>query len=367
MKIVKSILLVALLLVVMSYNLPREDTPKKKVFTFAAWGGVGKGSAQEQMVRMQQFTNAGITHLFADGNAQRLEALIKMGDKVGMRIHSWHWMMNVGNRAECREHPEWYSVNRLGQSCKDFHPYVAYYSFLSPFSPGAREYVKKGVSEIAQVKGLASVNFDYIRYVDVILGAELQKKYKHNGGALKQDRILPEYDFGYHPLGRAAYKEKFGIDPLDLEDVEENATWQQFRMDAITSLVQECADICHKAGIQASAAVFPFPQLAREYVRQDWSHWNIDLFLPMVYKKDHQGNVNWVGYATAQGIRDLKKGQELYTGIAVEQYGDNLADFEQAIIMAHKNGAHGVSFFSSNSLTDKHLAIISKCYKKLNK
>ena len=362
----KNIFLILLPLLLLSLK-PSGDRPvQKKKFTFAAWGGLGKGTEEEQYQRMKAFADAGVTDLFADGDAKRLESFVKMGNKLGVRIHSWHWMMNVGNREECREHPDWYSVNRLGQSCRDFHPYVNYYSFLSPFSPGAREYVKKGVREIAKVKGLVSVNFDYIRYVDVVLGADLQKKYKHNGGPLKQDRLLPEYDFGYHPLAREEYKKKFGIDPVELEDVEENATWQQFRMDAISSLVEECVQLCHEEGVKASADVFPFPQLAREYVRQDWAHWNVDLFLPMVYKKDHQGNVNWVGFATRQGVRDLKAGQELYTGIAVPHYGDNFSDFEQAIVQVHENGANGISFFSSNALNSQHLEIIKKYNKIFN-
>ena len=160
-----------------------------KKFYFAAWGAPGSGAEADQLARLAKLADAGITDLLPGDGPERLKELIKMGSQYGIRIHAWHWMMNVGGAKECREHPDWYSVNRLGQSCRDFHPYVGYYSFLSPFSPGAREYVKKGVREIAQVKGLASVHFDYIRYVDVILGAELQTHYKHNGGPLVQDRL----------------------------------------------------------------------------------------------------------------------------------------------------------------------------------
>jgi uncharacterized lipoprotein YddW (UPF0748 family) len=258
-------------------------------------------------------------------------------------------------------------VNRLGQKCRDFHPYVGYYNFLSPFSPGAREHIKKGVREIAQVKGLASVHFDYIRYVDVILGSELQTHYKHNGGPLVQDRLMAEYDFDYHPLARQEFKEKFGVDPMDLPDKEENAAWKQFRMDAITSLVNECVEICHEEGTLASAAVFPFPELAREYVRQDWGHWSLDLFFPMAYKKDHGGNVYWVGFATKQGVRDIKPGQRLFTGVLVDHYGDNLAEFEEAIRQAHDNGANGITYFTAGSLRDSHLAIIKKYNEALNR
>jgi uncharacterized lipoprotein YddW (UPF0748 family) len=342
-----------------------KDLYTDKAFYFATWGGPGSGSPDAQMARMQQFADAGITDILPGDGPARLKELVTMGQRCGIRVHAWHWMMNAGGSAVCREHPDWYSVNRLGQSCRDFHPYVGYYNFLSPFSPGARDYIRKGVAEKAQIEGLASVHFDYIRYVDVILGADLQKKYPHHDGPLVQDRILPEYDFGYHPLARQEFKDKFGIDPLDMDDTAENPAWQQFRMNAITSLVEECVDICHEAGVAASAAVFPFPQLAREYVRQDWGHWNIDYFFPMAYKKDHQGNVYWVGFATREGVRDLDHGQRLLTGVLVGDYGD-MADFEEAIVQAHDNGAKGISFFAAGSLGEKHLAIIKKYDAKFN-
>jgi len=337
-----------------------DKTYSDKKFYFATWGDPETGTEDSRLAWMTKLARAGITDILPGGGAAQLKELIRFGNKLGVRVHAWHWMMNVGGAQECRDHPDWYSVNRLGQNCRDFHPYVDYYSFLSPFSPGAREYVKKGVREIAKIEGLASVHFDYIRYVDAILGAELQKGYKREGKPLVQDKIYPEYDFDYHPLARKEFKEKFGIDPVDLPDTEENPAWKQFRMNAITSLVEECVEICHQEGTKASAAVFPFPELAREYVRQDWSHWNLDLFFPMVYKKDHQGNLNWVGFATQEGVREMKVGQLLFTGVSVGDYGDNMWDFEMAIKQAHDNGAVGICFFHANALSDKHLAIIKK-------
>lgn len=372
MRLMKVIVL--LTVVFLSFSMIHKDAGVKsyskdfsqKKFTFAAWGGPGNGTEEEQKARMKKLSDAGLTDILPGAGVDRLKELIKMGKEYGIRVHAWHWMMNVGGNKECQKHPEWFSVNSLGQNCKDFHPYVEYYKFLSPFSPGAREYIKKGVREKAKIEGLASVHFDYIRYVDVILGADLQKKYKHNGGDLVQDRILPEYDFGYHPIARKKFEEKFGVDPMDMDDKEENPAWQQFRMNAISSLVEECVQICHEEGTEASAAVFPFPQLAREYVRQDWGHWNLDTFYPMAYKKDHQGNLNWVGFATQEGVRDIRPDQNLVTGILVGHYGNNLNDFEEAIVQAHDNGAKGISFFTAGSLTDKHLEIIKKYDHKYN-
>jgi hypothetical protein len=87
----------------------------------------------------------------------------------------------------------------------------------------------------------------------------------------------------------------------------------------------------------------------------------------MAYKKDHNGNVYWVGFATKQGVRDLKRGQRLFTGVLVNDYGDNMADFEEAIRQAHDNGATGITFFTAGSLKDKHLAILKKYNEAYNK
>nr|WP_299387878.1 family 10 glycosylhydrolase [Allomuricauda sp.] len=339
-----------------------------QAFYFTAWGDVKQGNANEaeQRKRLKRLADAGITDLLPNASTERLKELIPLAKDYGIRVHAWLWMMNIGGLEEAQKHPEWYSVNALGQNCRDYDPYVSYYNFLSPFSEGAREFIKSRVKEKAEIPGIASVHFDYIRFVDVILGADLQKKYKHEGGPLVQDRILDAYDFGYHPNARKQYKEIFGVDPMDLEDRAENPAWQQFRMNAITSLVNESVEICHKKGVATSAAVFPFPQLAREYVRQDWIHWNLDTFFPMAYKKDHQGNVGWVGFATQEGVRDLDDHQDLITGILNGHYGKNYDDFEQAIINAHDKGAKGISFFTAGSLDDKHLAIIKKYNGKYN-
>ena len=80
----------------------------------------------------------------------------------------------------------------------------------------------------------------------------------------------------------------------------------------------------------------------------------------MAYKNDHEGNPGWVGFATKEGVRDMDPGQHLFTGILVGHYGDNMAEFEEAIVQAYENGAKGVTFFTVNALTDKHVAIIRK-------
>ena len=86
----------------------------------------------------------------------------------------------------------------------------------------------------------------------------------------------------------------------------------------------------------------------------------------MVYKADHEGNMGWVGFATKEGVRDMKDGQHLFTGVLVGDYGKNMADFEEAIVQAHDNGARGITFFTIGALNDTHLAIIKRYNDKYN-
>ena len=69
----------------------------------------------------------------------------------------------------------WYSINKRGDNCSEYRPYVDYYQWLSPFSYDAREYVKSSILKIASVDGIASVHLDYVSFCDLYLPINLQK------------------------------------------------------------------------------------------------------------------------------------------------------------------------------------------------
>ena len=50
-------------------NKSRQDLYADKAFYFATWGGPGSGSVDEQMARMQQFADAGITDILPGAGA----------------------------------------------------------------------------------------------------------------------------------------------------------------------------------------------------------------------------------------------------------------------------------------------------------
>ena len=57
------------------------------------------------------------------------ENLYRMCKEAGLEAHFWKWTMN---RAELLNvHPDWFAVNRKGESTHDKPAYVNYYRFLS--------------------------------------------------------------------------------------------------------------------------------------------------------------------------------------------------------------------------------------------
>ena len=191
---------------------------------------------------------------------------------------------------------------------------------------------------------------DYVRYVDVILGADLQPKY-----GLVQDHVMPEYDYGYHPIAREGFKELFGKDPQDFEHPELSTEWRQYRLNAVTTLVNEIAEIVHESDNSITAAVFPFPEMSRQMVRQAWNDWNLDAAYPMLYHNFYRENINWIGFATQQGVRDVDF--PIYSGLYIPAFEEAI-DFKKAILLAKENGAAGISIFTADNLNAAQKAVL---------
>jgi len=258
-------------------------------FVFAVWAHQESRKSEASWDSVfTKFHNAGITDFYIGAPPPELKRMVHLTKGKGIIIHGWVWVLNRPNDTTAQKHPEWYAVNRLGKNSLEYRPYVDYYQWLSPFSKGAREYIKDNIRKVAQVDGLASVHLDYVRFCDVILGKELQPKYN-----LVQDHEMPEYDFGYHTEARKRFEKIFGKDPMKMDHPELSNEWRQFRLNAVTSLVNELSEIVHQNHKKLSAAVFPYPELARMNVRQDWGSWNLDVVLPMLYQNFYNQNLNW--------------------------------------------------------------------------
>ena len=326
-------------------------------FIFATWANGGNDFNKELWKdKLIKYKDLGISEVLVSGSLSFLHQLVPLANQNNIKIHAWIWTLNRPNDIISNKHREWYSVNRLGKNSLEYRAYVDYYQWLSPFHPEAREYVKNNVRKLTKVSGLASIHLDYVRYVDVILGVALQPKY-----GLVQDREMPEYDFGYHPIARKGFKKLFGKDPLDLKNPELSTEWRQYRLNAITTLVNELIVIAHKSGHKITAAVFPFPEMSRQMVRQAWNDWNLDAAYPMLYHNFYLENINWIGFATQQGVMDVDF--PIFSGLFVSALKDP-KDFQKAILLAKKKGAKGISLFTADSLSDVQKDILMKLKEK---
>ncbi|MFI3261564.1 MAG: family 10 glycosylhydrolase [Rikenellaceae bacterium] len=311
---------------------------------FWTWSGYGpKQNWDTICTEMQRY---GVTGLILNAKEDGLRHVIPIAKKYGIKVHAWVWSLNDGSQV--KDHPEWYSVNRLGHSLADSIAYVGYYKFLCPIIPEAREHVKEKFRRICQIEGLEGVSLDYHRFVDVILPTTLWAKY-----GIVQDKEYAQWDYGYHPEMIKAFQAEYGYSPLDLEDPSTDEKWLQFRCDQVTSLANEIGEIAHEYGKQISASPFPTPEMSRSMVRQDWGKWKLDVAFPMIYHGFYTKEISFIEDCVADCVEDKYEGTDLYCGIVSNQFRENNQSVADGIRAALKGGAKGVAFFQFSNLNQE--------------
>lgn len=277
--------------------------------------------------------DCGISAILFEGYDERIYRLCK---EAGLEAHYWLWTMN---RADLlKEHPEWGVVNRKGESSFDKPAYVDYYRFLCPSHPEVAEAIAADYLRCANLKYVDGMHLDYVRFPDVVLPVSLWGNY-----GIDQSSELPEYDYCYCELCRAKFKEQTGRDPLDVKYPNEDQSWINFRLDAITSVVKKVYDTLAADGKFLSAAVFPGPTMAKRMVRQDWGNWPLKAYFPMTYNGFYYEGPEWIGRSVAESVKTVGERAAVYPGL---MYPDlKGADFVKALDAAYGNGASGVSFF----------------------
>lgn len=332
-----------------SYGNSEIDSNKSSKLKHWAWENPNQKESDEELVkRYKSYYSAGIRGMFFESDSERH---FKIAKEAGLETHRWMWTMNRGEKELLESHPDWYAVSRNGESCATNPPYVNYYRWLCPSKPEVLEYLKKQVKQILEKNYVDGIHLDYIRYCDVILPVNLWAKY-----GIDQSKELPEYDFCYCETCRYNYKEKTGIDPLDMEFPAQSPSWRKYRYDQINHVVNSLAEVAHKNKKPITAAVFPTPEIARRIVRQDWTNWNLDGVCPMIYHGFYREQVSWIGDAVEEGIHFLNGKFPIYAGLFLPDF-KSVNELENGIGLAIKNGASGVSLFGKideNVLTVLH-------------
>ncbi|MCX6223415.1 MAG: hypothetical protein NTV01_01445 [Bacteroidia bacterium] len=297
--------------------------------------------------------NANISGLLINGSNEVYEKIGPLSLQSGIQVHAWRWTMNRGDYM--KEHPEWYTVNRLGNSVVDKPPYVHYYRWLCPSRPEVKDLLVKNYSGLAQITGIRGVHLDYVRYCDIFLPVGLLPKYN-----LVQDFEMPEFDYCYCPLCRSIFKQKSGYDPMDQKDPDQDRAWHQFRLDQLVNVVQEIAKAVHHLDSVITAAVFPTPEMSRRMVRQDWSRFELDAYLPMLYHEYYQKPTDWIGECVTDIRKEIGGSVPVYAGIMVNPRTFTPAVLAKTIRQVKEAGGQGISAFTAGGLTKEQLQTLRR-------
>ncbi|WP_242047174.1 MULTISPECIES: family 10 glycosylhydrolase [unclassified Dysgonomonas] len=331
-------------------DVKEEQSETQKTHKFWVWlNPDDKDTDKELAVRYKKYYDAGIKGIFFEADNERH---FKIAKAQGLETHRWMWIMNRGEQYLKDNHPDWYAINRKGESCFDQPPYVDYYRWLCPSRPEVVEYLKNDVEKALSKDYVDGIHLDYIRYSDVILAVNLWQVY-----GIVQTQELPQYDYCYCDVCKKKFQEKYGESIDSIEYPQESLSWKKFRYDAVTNVVNELTKVAKSHDKAITAAVFPTPDVAKRLVRQDWTNWDLTAIYPMIYHGFYKEKTAWIGTAVQEGLKGLNGRFPLYAGLFVPDFKDK-DDLRDGIRYALDNGAAGVSIFGQ--VDDEMLALLKE-------
>ncbi|MBT3244210.1 MAG: hypothetical protein HN352_13760 [Bacteroidetes bacterium] len=314
--------------------------------------GSSRISVENWKILFDRLSRAGFNGMLSNGNHQFYTDLAPLCKEFGIQLHAWQWTVNRGGYA--KEHPEWYSVSRKGDSVIDKPPYVGYYKWLCPSNEEVRKVIADDYANLTSIPGLSGVHLDYVRYCDVYLPTGLQPKYD-----LVQDHEMPEYDFCYCENCRSKFEGIHGYDPLDKDDPVADEAWHNFRLDQVVELVHGIVDAVHAKNSIITGAVFPTPEMSRRMVRQDWARFNLDAYQPMLYHDAYLEDTHWIARGIGEARAELGPDIPIYAGML---FGRNFDP--KLLVETYKEvrdaGGNGISIFTGRSLSDEQLKAFGK-------
>lgn len=368
MRMIFAVALAAMMFISCGQESKTKDPIDPKVKAYAwAYSRTNKSEAKLKK-EFEELKAHGIQGLMyeAGHDVEEYRKLAKVCEEVGIELHAWIPTMVQAKNPKLD--PDWYAVNRLGESAFDKPVYVDHYKFLCPNREGTYDFLEELYSSMADIPELDGIHLDFIRFPDVILARGLWEKY-----GLVQDKEYPKFDYCYCDKCVADFKEKSGIDIAVVEDPTTNEEWKQFRYDLITSVVNRLAEMAHAKGKEINAAVFPGPSVAKKLVRQEWDKWNLDAVYPMNYNDFYLEGTEWIGDMCKEAVSVLPDGRPVYSGLFIcpdpknkskkpdpEDHGLIPSEIGDAIRESMENGAAGVCLFTPGRMTKEHWAEFEK-------
>ena len=350
------------MLAVVSLAVACKEAPKEEAVTYPMfWTWLEDLPGVDMEASFKAMHEAGIDgvmlHAVTEEDYLRDIAIAK---KYGITVYAWIWTLNPPRQDRPRmlqEHPEWFDVNRNGQSLADHKAYVNSYKFMCPVLPEVRENMVNRVKRLCEIDGIDGVCLDYCRLVDVVLPVSLSYNYN-----ITQDgEVFPQWDFGYHPAMIDEFKKEFGYDPRDVEDPSRDPKWQKFRCDKISECANLLAETIRSYGKVVTASPFATPKVASFMVAQNIGDWDLDIVFPMLYTAFYTQEAGYAYDGTIENNRDKNPKTVLGVGLDTE-LGDNPEDIFEKMDNAFKVGAQAVSLYTIAGLNTPELRARFKEY-----
>lgn len=291
---------------------------------------------------------------------ERYQKAAALAKEHNVTLYAWIWTLNPrGDRqALLEKHPEWFDVNREGNSLAGWKAYVNSYKFLSAAVPEVRDYVVENVKRVCEVDGIDGICLDYCRIVDCVLPISLAHNYD---GLCQNTEVFPQYDFGYHPAALKLFTDKYGYDPRNSDDPSRDTVWCNFRTGLITEVANLAAETAHSYGKKVTASPFASVGIASFMVSQKFNDWNLDFVFPMEYADFYSMEPGFVYDATTQN-RELKNpSTALYCGLGAELGGD-FESLRENMEAAFAAGAQGISLYTVAGLDTPEIRAAFKAY-----
>ena len=351
-----------IMLAVVSLAVACKEAPKEEAVTYPMfWTWLEDLPGVDMEASFKAMHEAGIDgvmlHAVTEEEYLRDIAIAK---KYGITVYAWIWTLNPPRQDRPRmlqEHPEWFDVNRNGQSLADHKAYVNSYKFMCPVLPEVRENMVNRVKRLCEIDGIDGVCLDYCRLVDVVLPVSLSYNYN-----ITQDgEVFPQWDFGYHPAMIDEFKKEFGYDPRDVEDPSRDPKWQKFRCDKISECANLLAETIRSYGKVVTASPFATPKVASFMVAQNIGDWDLDIVFPMLYTAFYTQEAGYAYDGTIENNRDKNPKTVLGVGLDTE-LGDNPEDIFEKMDNAFKVGAQAVSLYTIAGLNTPELRARFKEY-----
>jgi hypothetical protein len=351
-----------IMLAVVSLAVACKEAPKEEAVTYPMfWTWLEDLPGVDMEASFKAMHEAGIDgvmlHAVTEEDYLRDIAIAK---KYGITVYAWIWTLNPPRQDRPRmikEHPEWFDVNRNGQSLADYKAYVNSYKFMCPVLPEVRENLVERVKWLCEIDGIEGICLDYCRLVDVVLPISLSYNYK-----ITQDgEVFPQWDFGYHPAMIEEFQKEFGYDPRDQEDPSRDPKWQKFRCDKISECANLMAETIRSYGKVVTASPFATPKVASFMVAQDIGDWDLDIVFPMLYTAFYTQEAGYAYEGTIENNRDKNQKTVLGAGLDTE-LGDNPEEIFAKMDNAFKAGAQAISLYTIAGLNTPELRARFKDY-----